>query len=86
VLVAPRVLAQHALAEEQQHEQTDGERRLHHHERRQQQREHLQRPPQHRQSRAEQPAGTLQQADHERRSQVMLAGRLLGIHRLQGDP
>jgi hypothetical protein len=82
MLVAPGVLAEHPLAEEQQHEQADGERRLHHHERCQQQRQHLQRPPQHRQAGAEQPAGALKQADHQRRSQVILAGRLLGVHRL----
>lgn len=68
MLVAPGVLAKHPLAEEQQHEQADGERRLHHHERRQQQRQHLQRPAQHRQPGAEQPARTLQQPDHQRRA------------------
>jgi hypothetical protein len=82
MLVSPSVLAKHPLAEEQQHQQANGERRLHHHERRQQQRQHLQRPAQHRQPGAEQPAGTLKQPDHQRRAQVMLAGRLLGVHRL----
>ena len=56
VLVAPGVLAQHPLAQEHQHEQAGRERRLHHHQRRQQQRQHLQRPAEDRQPRAEQPA------------------------------
>jgi hypothetical protein len=33
VLVAPRALAEYALAEHQQHEQADRQRRLHHHQR-----------------------------------------------------
>ncbi len=41
VLIASRVLAQHPLGEQHQHEQPGGERRLHDHERREQQREHL---------------------------------------------
>jgi hypothetical protein len=86
MLVTPCVLAEHPPAEEQQHEQAHGERRLHHHERREQQRQHLQRPAQHRQPGAEQPAGTPKQTDHQRRAQVLLVGRLLGVHRLQGDP
>ncbi len=32
MLAAPGTLAEHALAEEQQHEQADGHRRLHDHE------------------------------------------------------
>ncbi len=86
MLVAPRVLAEHPLAEEQQHEQAHRERRLHDHQGRQQQGHHLQRPAEHRQPGAEQPAGALQQADHQCRTQVLLVGRLLGIHRLEGDP
>ncbi len=41
VLAPPGALAEHALAEEQQHEQADGHRRLHDHERDQQQRDDL---------------------------------------------
>jgi hypothetical protein len=47
VLAPPGALAEHALAEEQQHEQPDGHRRLHDHERDQQQRHNLQRPAKH---------------------------------------
>lgn len=36
VLASPGTLAEHALAEEQKHEQADGHRRLHDHERDQQ--------------------------------------------------
>ncbi len=41
VLAPPGTLAEHALAEEQQHEQADGHRWLHDHERDQQQRDDL---------------------------------------------
>ncbi|MCW3019517.1 MAG: hypothetical protein JWN10_1825, partial [Solirubrobacterales bacterium] len=40
MLVAPGVLAEHPLAEEQQHEQAHREGWLHHDERREQQRQH----------------------------------------------
>ncbi len=86
VLVAPGMLAEHALAEEQQHQQANRERRLHDHQRGEQQRQHLQRPPQYRQCGPEQPARPAHQANDQRHPQVLLAGGLLGIHRLQGDP
>jgi len=86
VLVASRVLAEHPLAQEQQHEQPCGERRLHHHQGREQQRHDLQRPAENRQSRADQPAGTPEESLHERQSQVLVVGSLLGVHRLEGDP
>ena len=86
VLVSPGVLVQHPLAEEHQHEQARGERRLNDHERCQQQRDQLQRPAEDRQSGAQQPAPTSRQAPRERETQVLYAGRLLGVHRLQGDP
>lgn len=86
VLVSPGVLAQHPLAEEHQHEQARGERRLNDYERCQQQRDQLQRPAQDRQASAQQPAPTSRQAPREREAQVLHAGRLLGVHRLQGDP
>ncbi len=41
VLVAPGVLAQHSLTEEQEHDQAGGQCRLHHHQRGEQQRDHL---------------------------------------------
>ncbi len=86
VLVASRVLAEHALAEEQQHQQARGERRLHHHQRGQHQRDDLQRPAENRQSRAKQPASAPEQATDQGQAQVLLVGRLLGVHRLEGDP
>ncbi len=86
VLVAPGVLVQHALADEQQHQQSGGQRRLHDHQRRQHQCDHLQRPAEQRQARAEQPARAPQQVPHERHAQVLLVRRLAGVHRLQGNP
>lgn len=86
VLRAPGVLVQHALREEHQHEQAGRERRLHDHQRREQQRDELQRPAEYRQARAEQPARAVHQAPGERQAQVLIVGRLLGVHRLQRDP
>ncbi len=86
MLGAAAVLAEHPLAEEQQHEQPRRERRLHHHERRQQQRQDLQRPAEDRQAGAHHPARTFEQPPHEGYAQVLLVGRLPGVHRLQGDP
>ena len=76
VLVAPGVLAEHPLAEEQQHEQAHRERRLHDHQRRQQQRHDLQRPAEDRQARAEQPARAPHEPPDQRQAQVLLRGRL----------
>jgi len=86
VLVAPGALAQHALPEQQQHQQPGGECRLHHHQRGQQQRHHLQRPAEHRQPGAEQPAGPSQQPTHQRQAQMLLRRRLPRVQCLQGDP
>jgi hypothetical protein len=86
VLRAPGVLVQHALREEHQHEQARRERRLHDDQRRQQQRDELQRPADYRQAGSQQPAPAAHQAPGERQAQVLLMGRLLGVHRLQGDP
>jgi hypothetical protein len=86
VLGAPGVLVQHPLREEHQHEQPGGERRLHDHQRREQQRDDLQRPAENRQARSEQPARATRQAPCERQAQVLIVGRLLRVHRLQGDP
>jgi len=86
VLAPAGVLAQHALAEEQQHEQAHGHRRLDHDERCQQQRHHLQWPTEQRQSRAGQPARSPEQAERKRRVQVLGMGGALGVHRLQRDP
>ncbi len=82
MLIAPGVLAQHPLAEEQQHEQTGGESRLHHHQGGQQQSHDLQRPAENRQSRAEQPASASEQASDQGQAQVLLVRRLLGVQRL----
>jgi len=86
VLVAPGVLAEHTLSQEQQHDQTHRQSRLHHNQRREQQREHLQRPAEDRKSGAEHPAPTPDESPHERQTQVGLARRLLRVHRLQSDP
>lgn len=86
VLIAPGVLAEHPLGQEQQHQKAHRERRLHHHQRRQQQRHNLQREAEDRQARAEQPARPPDQAPYERETKVLSAGRLLGVHRLQRDP
>ncbi len=86
MLGAAGVLAQHPLAQHQQHEQPRRERWLHHDQRREQQRHDLQRPAEDRQARAHHPARALEQPSHERHPQVLLAGRLAGVHRLQGDP
>jgi len=86
VLHAPCVLVQHALREEHQHEQAGRQRRLHDDQRRQQQGDELQRPADDRQARPQQPARAAHQAPGERQAQVLFVGRLLGVHRLQGDP
>jgi hypothetical protein len=86
MLGAPSMLAQHPLAQEQQHEQPGGERRLHDDQRREQQRQHLQRPTEDRQPRTQQPAGAFEQPPHECHTQVLLGRRLLGVQRLQGNP
>lgn len=86
VLRAPGVLVEHALREEHQHEQAGGQRRLHDDQRREQQRDDLQRPAEDRQARTKQPARATHQAPGERQTQVLIVRRLLGIHRLQGDP
>lgn len=86
VLIAPGVLTEHALGHEHEHQQASGERRLHDHERRQQQGNDLQREAQDRQPGAEQPARAPDQAPRERQAQMLLAGRLLGVHRLKRDP
>ena len=86
VLVPAGVLTEHSLSHEHQHKQAGGERGLHDDQRREQQRDHLQRPAEDRQARAEHPASALEQAPDERQAQMLLAGRFLGIHRLQRDP
>jgi len=86
VLVAARVLVQHALGQEHQHQQSRRQRRLHHHERGEQQRHHLKRPTEDRQAGSEQPASAPDQPPDERQAQVLGARSLLGVHRLEGDP
>jgi hypothetical protein len=61
VLAPPGALAEHALAEEQQHEQPHGHRRLYNHERHEQQCHYLQRPAEHREPRSCKPARAAQQ-------------------------
>ncbi len=86
VLVFARVLAEHPLPHEHKHEQARGERGLHDDQRREQQRDHLQRPTEDRQARAEHPAPASDQPPDQRQAQMLLAGRFLGVHRLQRDP
>ena len=86
VLVPARVLAEHPLSHEHQHEQARGERGLHDDQWREQQRDHLQRPTEDRQARAEHPTSAPEEAPDEGQAQMLLAGRLLGVHRLQRDP
>lgn len=86
VLEPTRSLAEQTLAHEHQHEQAGGERRLHDHQRREDQRDHLQRPAEHREPRPEQPAPAPDQPRGEREPQVVVQRRLLGVHRLVGDP
>lgn len=86
VLVAACALAEHPLSGEHQHEQARGQRGLNDDQGREFEGEHLQRPAEHRERRAEQPAFAPQQPRRQRKSQVRLCGRLLGIHRLEGDP
>lgn len=86
VLVAPRPLAEHPLGDEHQHDKAGCEGRLHDDERRQQQGHDLQRKPQDGEPGAEQPARAFDQTPGKRQAQVLLAWRLLGVHRLEGDP
>jgi len=86
VLGASGVLAEHSLAEEDEHQQAGGQRGLYDHQRREQQRNHLQRPAEDRQARSEHPASVPDQAPDQSQAQVVLARRFLGAHRLQGDP
>jgi len=86
ILVPSGVLAEHSLGEEHQHQQAGGERRLHDDQRSQPERDHLQRPSEDRQPRAEQPARPPDQSPHERQAQVLLVRRLLGVGCLERDP
>jgi hypothetical protein len=86
VLVSAGVLAEHPLAEEHQHQQARGERWLHDHQGSEQQGHDLQRPAEHREPGAEQPARPLDQSPGKRQAQVLLVRRLLGVHRLKRDP
>ncbi len=86
MLRAPGMLAEHLLAEEQQHEQSRCERRLNHHQWRQQQRDDLEGPAQDRKPGAEQPAGAFEQSAHECHAQVLLGRGLPGVECLQNDP
>jgi len=86
VLVAPGWLAEHALGDQQQHQETGRQCWLHDHERSKQQRQHLQRPAEDREPCAEQPASAPDEARDERQAQVLVMGRFPGIECLQGDP
>jgi hypothetical protein len=86
VLVFAGVLAQHPLGEEHEHQQPGRERRLDDDEGGEKQRDHLQRPAEDREARAEQPAGPPDQSPDEGEAQMLVVGRLLGIHRLERYP
>jgi hypothetical protein len=86
VLDATSSLAEQALPHEHEHQQAGGERRLHDDQRREDQRDHLQRPAEHREPRAEQPAPASDQPRGKRQPQMVVQRRLLGVHRLIGDP
>jgi hypothetical protein len=86
VLAPAGVLAEHALAEEQEHEQSHGQRRLNQYERGEQEREDLQWPSEHRQAGPCQPARPSDQVQGERRMKVLGVRGPLGVHRLQRDP
>lgn len=86
VLEATCTLAKHALAGKHQHEQPRRQRWLHDDQGRKDQGDHLQRPPNQREPRSEQPSWALDQAPHEREPQPVLRGGLPGVHRLVGDP
>jgi len=86
VLAPSGMLVEHALAEEQQHNQPNRHRRLHHHERGKQQSHHLQGPAEQRQARSRQPACPPQEVQRERGMQVLGVGSALGVHRLQHHP
>jgi hypothetical protein len=79
-------LSEAAGADGQEHEQAEGERRLDHAQRREQQRDRLQRPPQHVEERAGQPAAPGRQPPQERRAQAVVAVGRPGLERLERDP
>jgi hypothetical protein len=86
VLEATGPLAEQTLAHEHQHQQAGGERGLHDDQRREDQRDHLQRPAEHREPCPEQPAPAPDQPRGKRKPQMVVQRRLLGVHRLKGDP
>ncbi len=86
VLGTAGMLAEHPLADEDEHEQAGRQRGLYDHQGRKQQCNYLQRPAEDRQPGAEHPAPVPDQAPDQGQTQVVLAGRLLGAHRLQGNP
>lgn len=85
-LAPARLLAEHALAKEQQHEQSGGKGWLHHHQRCEQQRDHLKRPAEDRQPRSEQPARAHHEIAREAQAQVNVMGCALGVDCLQRHP
>jgi len=86
VLARAGALAEHALAHHHQHRQAERQRRLHDHQGGEAEGQHLQRPAQHRQGGAAQPAHAPDQAQRECHAQVLLLGGLARVHRLQREP
>jgi hypothetical protein len=86
VLAPARVLAEHPLRGEDQHDQARRQRWLHDDQRSKQQRDHLQWEAEDRHPGAEQPARAPQQPPGKREAQVLVLGGLLGLGRLIGNP
>jgi len=80
------MLPEDALRDEHQHQQAGGQRRLHHDQGRQQEGEHLERPAQHGEAGAEQPARLAHQPQGERYAEMLLARGRLGLGGLVGHP
>jgi len=86
VLAVTGVLVQQAPPEPQQHDKARRKRRLNHHERHHQQRRQLQRPAEHRDACAKEPACPADQIAREAEAQVLGVRRALGVHRLYCHP
>jgi hypothetical protein len=86
VLTPTRPLPQHPLADQQQHEQAGRHRGLHHHQRREREGQQLQRPSEHREAGAEQPAPAFDEVAREPQAQIFVLRGLSGVQRLQRNP
>ena len=82
-LERPDALAEHAVAEDQEQQQTAGERRLNDRERRQQQRDDVEGPPRDAEEGREHPSRPGHEPPEERRPQGVVVGDIASLHRLQ---